>query len=54
MGRAAEPVAAAAVLAGAQDLALRRVVVTPAVTGAVFGVINGSCLTRMVVPRVEP
>jgi hypothetical protein len=54
VGRDGGPVAAAAVLAGAQALALRRVVVTLAVTGAVVGVINGSCLTRMVVPRVEP
>ncbi len=30
------------------------VVATLALTGAVVGVINGSWLTRMVVPRVEP
>lgn len=30
------------------------VVATLAVTGAVVGVINGSFLTRMVLPRVDP
>jgi hypothetical protein len=39
---------------GGAGRAAAVVVVTLAVTGAVVGVINGSCLTRMVVPRVEP